>query len=99
MTDDRIQMPNNTTMMNCQSIWNLASVIWTLPFPGGWSLDPEGAAVHEGERAAVIADVHLGYEWARGSGGDVVPSHSLAETLGRLERLLGRAGIGQLIVA
>jgi metallophosphoesterase superfamily enzyme len=53
--------------------------------PDGWKLAPEGAAVHEAERVAVIADVHLGYEWARGSGGDCLPAHSLAETRAKLE--------------
>ena len=53
----------------------------------GWSLAPEGAAVHVEERTAVIADVHLGYEWARGSGGDIIPAHSLAETIAKLEAL------------
>ncbi len=55
-----------------------------------WQLAPEGAAIHPGERTAVIADVHLGYEWARGSAGDCVPAHSLDETLSRLDRLLAR---------
>lgn len=67
--------------------------------PGGWALAPEGAAVHRGSATAVIADVHLGYEWARGAHGDVVPAHSLAETLGKLESLLGRATIRRLVVA
>ncbi len=30
---------------------------------------PEGAAIHPGERTAVVADVHLGYEWAAGAAG------------------------------
>jgi uncharacterized protein len=64
-----------------------------------WRLTPEGAAIHTGERTAVIADVHLGYEWARGSAGDCVPAHSLDETLARLDRLLARAPIARLIVA
>jgi metallophosphoesterase superfamily enzyme len=67
--------------------------------PDGWGLAPEGAAVHPGERLAVIADVHLGYEWARASGGDMVPAHSLAETLAKLTTLLDRARIGRLVVA
>ena len=67
--------------------------------PDGWRLAPEGAAVHPGERVAVIADVHLGYEWARGAGGDCLPAHSLAETLAKLERLLGRVPIARLVVA
>jgi putative SbcD/Mre11-related phosphoesterase len=64
-----------------------------------WQLTPEGAAIHPGERTAVIADVHLGYEWARGSAGDCVPAHSLAETLSRLDRLFARSPINRLVVA
>jgi metallophosphoesterase superfamily enzyme len=69
--------------------------------PDGWLLDPDGAAVHPGERTAVVADVHLGYEWARGSGGDCLPAHSLAETLAKLGRVLERApiAIDRLVVA
>ena len=69
--------------------------------PGGWLLDPDGAAVHPGERTAVIADVHLGYEWARASGGDCLPPHSLAETFAKLDRMLGRAPVAveRLVVA
>ncbi|GAC1469974.1 MAG: metallophosphoesterase [Isosphaeraceae bacterium] len=69
------------------------------PGPGGWLLAPEGGAVHPGERTAVVADVHLGYEWARGAGGDCVPPHSLDETIGRLSTLLGRVPVERLIVA
>lgn len=64
-----------------------------------WRLTPEGGAIHLAERTAVIADVHLGYEWARGSAGDSIPAHSLAETLRSLESLLGRAPIDRLVVA
>jgi metallophosphoesterase superfamily enzyme len=67
--------------------------------PGGWVLAPEGAAVHLKERTAVVADVHLGYEWARARGGDTVPAHSLAETIARLDELLGRVAFDRLIVA
>ncbi len=65
----------------------------------GWQLTPEGAAIHRGERTAVIADVHLGYEWARGAAGDCVPAHSLEETLERLALVLNRAAVARLIVA
>jgi putative SbcD/Mre11-related phosphoesterase len=65
----------------------------------GWSLAPEGAAVHLAERTAVVADVHLGYEWARGAGGEVVPAHSLAETIARLEPLLAGGRVARLVVA
>jgi uncharacterized protein len=67
--------------------------------PDGWRLTAEGAAVHAGERTAVIADVHLGYEWARAAGGDVVPAHSLEETRAKLATLLDRAPIARLVVA
>ena len=69
------------------------------PLVEGWQFTPEGAAVHRGERTAVIADVHLGYEWARGSSGDCVVEHSLRETLTRLQSLLERMPLSRLIVA
>jgi len=65
----------------------------------GWLLTPEAAAIRPDAATAVVADVHLGYEWARGDAGDCVPAHSLAETVDRLERLLARAEIQTLIVA
>jgi putative SbcD/Mre11-related phosphoesterase len=67
--------------------------------PGGWRLAPEGAAVYPPERTAVIADVHLGYEWARAGTGDCVPTHSLAETIARLAALLARVAVDRLVVA
>lgn len=67
--------------------------------PGGWFLTPEGGAVHPAERTAVVSDVHLGYEWARASGGDCVPAHSLAETIARLGALLDRSDVSRLVVA
>jgi putative SbcD/Mre11-related phosphoesterase len=66
---------------------------------GGWTLCPEGAVVHAASRTAVIADVHLGYEWARGAGGEMIPAHSLAETLARLEPILAAWPIERLVVA
>jgi uncharacterized protein len=64
-----------------------------------WHLTPEGAAIHRGEKTAVVADVHLGYEWARGAAGDSVIAHSLDETLARLTRVLERDPVECLIVA
>jgi uncharacterized protein len=69
------------------------------PGPDGWLLAPEGAAVHPTERTAVVADVHLGYEWARGAGGDCLPAHSLAETLAKLSSLLAGPRVDRLVVA
>ena len=66
---------------------------------GPWSLTSEGAAIHAAERTAVVADVHLGYEWARGAAGDCVPAHSLADTMARLALVLARAPIVTLVVA
>ncbi len=65
----------------------------------GWRLTPEGAAIRPEEATAVVADVHLGYEWARGAAGDCVPSHSLAETCARLARVFARAKVRRLVVA
>jgi putative SbcD/Mre11-related phosphoesterase len=65
----------------------------------GWQLTPEGAAVHGGEQTAVIADLHLGYEWARGAAGDCVPAHSFPATLARLAGVLRAACVSRLIVA
>ncbi|MGE3820302.1 MAG: metallophosphoesterase [Isosphaeraceae bacterium] len=69
--------------------------------PDGWLLDPAGAAIHPSERVAVVADVHLGYEWAREAGGDCLPEHSLAETISKLEGVLRRAPVDltRLVVA
>jgi putative SbcD/Mre11-related phosphoesterase len=64
-----------------------------------WQFLPQGAAVHTASRTAVIADVHLGYEWARGAAGDCIPAHSLDETVRRLESVLARGDIERLVVA
>lgn len=66
---------------------------------GDWLFAPEGAIIHAVGRIAVVADVHLGYEWARGAAGDCVPAHSLEETLARLAAVLQRAPIARLVVA
>lgn len=67
--------------------------------PGGFWMAPEGGLIHKAERTAVVADVHLGYEWARARGGDLLPAHSLAETLAKLDAFLGRAEVDRLVVA
>jgi putative SbcD/Mre11-related phosphoesterase len=69
------------------------------PARDGWFLTAEGGAIHWDERVAVIADVHLGYEWARGVSGDCVLAHSLAETQAKLERMLARVRVTRLVVA
>ena len=71
----------------------------SLPMLHGWEFTPEGAVVHRASQTGVIADLHLGYEWARGAAGDCVCAHSLAETLARLSILLARSPLSQLIVA
>ena len=70
-----------------------------MPVAKGWLFTPEGGVIHREERIAVIADVHLGYEWARGAAGDCVPAHSLSETLKKLELLLARSPVDRLVVA
>jgi uncharacterized protein len=69
--------------------------------PGGWILDPDGAIVHPEARTVVVADVHLGYEWARGDQGDCLPAHSLADSLTKLGRVFARApgALERLVVA
>jgi len=59
---------------------------------------PERAAWHPRERVAVIADLHLGYEWTRGRLGDLLPEHSLAESYQALDALLARGRIERLVV-
>ncbi len=68
---------------------------------GGWSLAPEGGVIHAGERVAVVADVHLGYEWRRARGGDCVGVGTLDETTSRLATMLARSRVAveRLIVA
>ena len=66
---------------------------------GPWLLVPEGAAVCRAQGVAVVADLHLGYEWARGRGGDVIPAHSLAETISKIEAIFERVAIRRLVVA
>jgi uncharacterized protein len=65
----------------------------------GWRLTPEGAVIHVREQTAVVADLHLGYEWARGAAGDCVVAHSLEETQARLALVLARAPLARLVVA
>jgi putative SbcD/Mre11-related phosphoesterase len=69
------------------------------PILDDWQLTPEGAAIHPGEQTAVIADMHLGYEWARGTAGDCVVAHSLSETIAQLSLVLERGLIRLLVVA
>ena len=70
-----------------------------LALVGDWQLTPEGGVLHRGERTAVIADVHLGYEWARGAAGDCIPAHCLAEMLAKLDSMLQRGSVERLVVA
>lgn len=70
-----------------------------VPGTDGWWFTSERAAVRLESRTAVIADVHLGYEWARAARGDMVVPHSLEATIERLGRLFDRCPIDRLIVA
>jgi putative SbcD/Mre11-related phosphoesterase len=64
-----------------------------------WLFAPEGAVVHPEHRVAVVADIHLGYEWARAKGGDVLPAHTLDQTRALLNRLFARVAINRLVLA
>jgi uncharacterized protein len=81
-------------MINCAA----SKESW-LPTFQGWHFTPEGAIVHHAEQTAVVADLHLGYEWARGASGDCVVAHSLLETIARLRTLLRRSVVSRLVVA
>ena len=59
----------------------------------------EGAAIFEDDRVAVIADVHLGHEWARAGSGEMMIEHSFQETTEKLKRMFARAAVETLIVA
>jgi putative SbcD/Mre11-related phosphoesterase len=73
---------------------------YLLPILGTpWALAGAGAAWNADRRLAVIADLHLGYEWARAMSGDVLPRHSLAETQARLASLLDQLPVRELIIA
>ncbi|ADV64134.1 hypothetical protein Isop_3577 [Isosphaera pallida ATCC 43644] len=66
-----------------------------------WVPCPEGALLREDRQLAVIADVHLGYDWARAASGDLMPAYCLDQTIARLDRLVKRCAgaLTQLIVA
>jgi putative SbcD/Mre11-related phosphoesterase len=81
--------------MEPRTLFNKAN----LPMIEGWQFTPEGAAVHCREQTAVVADVHLGYEWARGASGDCVIEHSLQEAIARLQSLLARTTVSRVIIA
>lgn len=69
--------------------------------PDRWLLAPDGGLIHHEAGVAVIADVHLGYDWARAAKGDALPAFALRQTLEKLERLLSRSAstLRTLIVA
>lgn len=67
--------------------------------PDGWIMTPEGGLLHVEHRVGVVADLHLGYEWARGAGGDCLPAHSLRETIDTLDAMIGRVAVDRLVVA
>ncbi len=66
---------------------------------GAWLLTSQGALVHAGSHTAVIADLHLGYEWARGRQGDLLPAHSLEQTHARLKALFETLPIRRVVIA
>jgi putative SbcD/Mre11-related phosphoesterase len=65
----------------------------------GWILTPFRAAVHGPTAAAVIADVHLGYDHARQAGGEAIPDLSWPAQRQRLAGMLDRHPVRRLIVA
>jgi metallophosphoesterase superfamily enzyme len=65
----------------------------------GWRLTPSRGAVLGPTRAAVIADLHLGYTAARRASGDALPAQLPGPMLQRLRRLIRAHRIARLIVA
>lgn len=59
----------------------------------------EGAAYFENEGVAVIADLHLGHDWARAASGEMTIEHSYRESREKLDRMIARLHIKTLIVA
>lgn len=64
-----------------------------------WELTPFRAAMHLTTRAAVVADLHLGYGLVRQAGGEAVPDLGWSRLARRLERLWARYRPRRLIVA
>jgi hypothetical protein len=48
-----------------------------------WLFTSLGAAIHVVETVAVVADLYLGYEWARRAAGDTTTFASLQRQYGR----------------
>lgn len=64
-----------------------------------WLLTPERAALHLPSAAAVVADLHLGYDHVRRHTGEAVPLVCADETIARLRPLLERHGVRRLVIA
>ncbi|MBI1324929.1 hypothetical protein GC170_17330 [bacterium] len=67
--------------------------------PGPWHFLPQGLIWHPGERAVVIADLHLGYEYKRARGGDCLPRYSVDDVFDRLDPLFTFTACRTLVVA
>ena len=67
--------------------------------PAPWLLSPAGAIYHPGQQAAVIADMHLGYELTRGQAGDTLPSFETAREIRSLADFLNTIPVKKLIIA
>jgi putative SbcD/Mre11-related phosphoesterase len=64
-----------------------------------WLLTPERVAVYLPAAAAVVADLHLGYDQARRRAGEAVPAVPVADVLAPLGRVLTRHGCARLVIA
>ena len=67
--------------------------------PDGWRLTPYRAVVHQPTRAAIIADLHLGYAAARRAVGDALPICLPGPMLTRLRQLTHACRLKRIIVA
>ena len=67
--------------------------------PAQWLLSPAGAIYHPVHQAAVIADMHLGYELTRGQAGDTLPAFETAREIRSLATFLKSIPVKKLVIA
>jgi hypothetical protein len=64
-----------------------------------WLFTPERVAIHQPTATGVLADLHLGYDDARRSCGEAVPTISLQELLAPLQAVKTRYSVQRLLIA
>ncbi len=64
-----------------------------------WLFTPERVAIHLPTATGVLADLHLGYDDARRSGGEAVPTIPLQDLLSPLQAVKTRHSIQRILIA